>query len=233
MNLREFLEQRERELLLEIGKLQKALAPKEAELAEVRRAKAALGMTSMASEVAGDLAADEALLRSVSIGRVDELKRTLEEARADAQVAMAKPAESAAIRNAARVLVSSRNSGLTMKQLVTKALAQHFDKGASSRQLLEFFRDAWGRNIERTSLNPQLFRLYQDGIIGRVEGTKEWYLIPEERRGRKPYKRVSTRMSCGQIDRYETTVWLLPDEVTPNDEPLSEKTVAEPNLDED
>ena len=93
MNLREFLEQRERELLLEIGKLQKALAPKEAELAEVRRAKAALGMTSMASEVAGDLAADEALLRSVSIGRVDELKRTLEEARADAQVAMAKPAE--------------------------------------------------------------------------------------------------------------------------------------------
>jgi hypothetical protein len=44
MNLRTFLEDRERELVKEIDQLHAKLSPLEAELAEVRRAKAALGL---------------------------------------------------------------------------------------------------------------------------------------------------------------------------------------------
>jgi hypothetical protein len=42
--LRDFVERRERELTLQIGALKSQIAPKETELAEIRRTKAALGM---------------------------------------------------------------------------------------------------------------------------------------------------------------------------------------------
>jgi hypothetical protein len=44
MNLREFLEQREKELTEQIAELHGKVAPLEAELAELRRTKAAIGM---------------------------------------------------------------------------------------------------------------------------------------------------------------------------------------------
>jgi hypothetical protein len=66
---------------------------------------------------------------------------------------------------------------LTMKELVVKALNEHFVHGATTKQLIQFFRDAWSRIIERTNLSPQLSRLYQEGTIGRASGRKEWHLM--------------------------------------------------------
>lgn len=55
---------------------------------------------------------------------------------------------------------------LTIKALVRKALDEQFERGATANELLEFFRDAWGRSdIVRTSLSPQLSRLKQDGEL--------------------------------------------------------------------
>lgn len=62
----------------------------------------------------------------------------------------------------------------TFKQLVVKALRDHFPEGATANQLLEFFRREWGREIMRTSLSPQLSRLKDDNLIER-EG-KTWHL---------------------------------------------------------
>jgi hypothetical protein len=64
---------------------------------------------------------------------------------------------------------------LTMKQLITKALMEHFLSGATAKQLREFFRDAWARNIDRASLSPQLSRLRSDKIIDRDGNV--WFLI--------------------------------------------------------
>ena len=50
MKLREFLENREHELVREIDECHGKLAPLEAELAEVRRAKGALGMPPRRSQ---------------------------------------------------------------------------------------------------------------------------------------------------------------------------------------
>jgi len=40
-----------------------------------------------------------------------------------------------------------------------KALSEQFQHGATTKQLVNFFKDAWGRDIERTNLSPQLSRL--------------------------------------------------------------------------
>lgn len=67
---------------------------------------------------------------------------------------------------------------LTMKQLVRKALDEHFVNGATATELLEFFRNAWGRNdVVRTSLSPQLSRLKGEGLI--VLQGKHWMLASQ------------------------------------------------------
>ena len=97
-----------------------------------------------------------------------------------------------------------------MKQLVVKALEERFRLGATTRQLIEFFQDAWGRKIERTNLSPQLSRLYQDGEIGRIRSTRGWFLIQRSGIvvGFRPY------LDRGRI------IWKGPETATDQDEPL-------------
>jgi hypothetical protein len=65
---------------------------------------------------------------------------------------------------------------LTLKNLVIKALKEHFPKGADANQLVEFFHNSWGRtDVMRSSLSPQLSRLKVDKVLdlnGRV-----WTLV--------------------------------------------------------
>ena len=62
----------------------------------------------------------------------------------------------------------------TYKQLVVKALAEHFENGATANELLDFFKREWGREVLRTSLSPQLSRLKNDNLI-ELEG-RTWHL---------------------------------------------------------
>lgn len=69
--------------------------------------------------------------------------------------------------------------GLTMKQLVVKALKEHLLDGATANGLLDFFAREWGRDeIMRTSLSPQLSRLKDEGTI-RLNG-KVWHYNHDE-----------------------------------------------------
>jgi hypothetical protein len=63
---------------------------------------------------------------------------------------------------------------LTLKQLILKALTEHFVDGATAIQMLDFFARQWGRQEMRTSLSPQLSRLKEEGKI-KLEG-KIWTL---------------------------------------------------------
>ncbi len=66
-------------------------------------------------------------------------------------------------------------SKLTMKQLATKALSEHFRNGATANELLELFHKVWGRNdVLRESLSPQLSRLNKEGKLN-YDG-KRWHL---------------------------------------------------------
>lgn len=166
MNLREFLETRERELVTEINDLHGKLAPLEAELAEVRRARGALGIPL-------------APIGALGIGLINStpsaaLLSLLNEAadRATNIRRLIPGLGTQSLGSGQRVPVS-HYADMTMKQLVVKALSEHFPEGATTRQLLDFFRDAWGRNIERTNLSPQLFRLFRDRVISRNILTRE------------------------------------------------------------
>lgn len=129
------------------SKLRDQLAPIEKDLADIRRAKAALGMNTSQSPLT-DLIVHfatkkldaKALAAQTLAGGYDPFER------------------------------------LTIKGLVIKALDEHFREGATTQQLLDFFRDAWGRNVERASLSPQLSRLQSDGAITRLG--ELWKILP-------------------------------------------------------
>jgi hypothetical protein len=62
-----------------------------------------------------------------------------------------------------------------MKQLVLKALEEHFPNGATAIQLIDFFHNAWGRtDVIRSSLSPQLSRLKVEKDI--ILSGKTWTL---------------------------------------------------------
>jgi hypothetical protein len=140
-SMRELLTRREAELVQRATELREQLAPIEQDLADIRRAKAVLGM-----EVSPK---PRSRLHSIN-------------------------AQDKAIDG------DFPYSRLTIKGLAVKALDDHFrGAGATTQELLNFFREAWGRDdIDRASLSAQLSRLnLDDGAIVRC-GTK-WLLVPE------------------------------------------------------
>ncbi len=69
-------------------------------------------------------------------------------------------------------------NGLTLKQLTVRALQDNFPAGASAGQLLDAFKNAYGREVERSSLSPQLSRLKDAGVI-ELDG-RLWRLARKE-----------------------------------------------------
>jgi hypothetical protein len=186
-SLRTFLDRREKQLTEDIAARHSELAPMEAELAEVRRAKGALGIPqvvqlsarsgSMAmAGVDGALPDSPLTLRSREQDHEVAVQIATERHRHPAAVTGVLTLQEDADHSSGHGVVSpSPYEHLTMKQLIMKALTEHFQSGATAKQFREFFRDAWARNIDRASLSPQLSRLRSDKIIDR-EGNV-WFLI--------------------------------------------------------
>lgn len=74
-----------------------------------------------------------------------------------------------------KVSKTSSPSDMTLKQMVVLALREQFPNGATAKELLQFFKNAWGRDVQRPSLSPQLSRLKEDRIIDRKG--KVWSLV--------------------------------------------------------
>lgn len=169
-DLRSFLEKREIELLDsmqrirgEITRQQMLLVPLEAELSEIRRCKASIGI---AAQPAGGIGAVRfAYVGTGGIGghilNVDTLPRF----------------ETTATVPASGVVAYD---DLTLKQLILKALIQHFPQnGATRSDLVAFFRAAWGREVQPNSLSPQLSRLASEGMIMYRDEDHRWELTSD------------------------------------------------------
>jgi hypothetical protein len=159
--LRHFLAQHEEDLTAQINEIRINLMPLEAEFAEVRGAKVAIGLTQAYSGFKRLAAA---------LGEFQQ--------RAQQANIITLPSEPAEQTNNELIMLPAESpySHLTMKQLVVKVLQEHFHNGATTRQMLDFFRHAWGRDIARTNLSPQLSRLFHDQIIGRRDD-HIWFLL--------------------------------------------------------
>lgn len=153
-SLRRLLDEYERDILMRIDPVRKELGLLERQLADVRKARNAIAHEGTTSAT---VAAAQFEYRMI-----ERLRRPVFHGGGETVETAERP-------------VSSPYAKLTMKQLVRKALDEHFENGATASQLLDFFRDAWGRNdIVRSSLSPQLSRLKGEGVI-RLDG-KTWHL---------------------------------------------------------
>jgi hypothetical protein len=229
-NFRDYLEDRERTLTEQLAERKRRVIPAEAELAEIRQAKDALGAN--ASGAPGLLTMNG--LRQYLEARELELQGFIHEA-ADSQEAVHN--ELAEIRKVKATVGMLHTNGseigsdavgdplwktvpeavggipyqsMTIGDLVIKALKEHFKNGAPIGAMVEFFRDKWGREIDRPSLSPQLSRLYRRDVVGRIRSTQGWFLIQPETRiqGQRPY------LHQGSI------VWMEPAQTTDQHEPL-------------
>lgn len=146
VNVRRFLDDHEQTLLERLVELRSEIVPLEQELLEVRLAKAALRREAPGAEQHRLALASPGTLKvhdAVSSSSVSHIEMGHD-----------------AIR--------SPYSRLTIKELVRKALAEHFEHGATANELIDLFENVWGRaEIARTSLSPQLSRLKNEGVVFR------------------------------------------------------------------
>jgi hypothetical protein len=137
--LHEYLYRRHHDLTREMEAIKNALAPKDRELAEIRKATA----------------------------KLEEL------------AALPSPLFSAAAPALQTTPEGGAGTGRTIKQLIIEALFAHFNDGATGVELRDYFLTVHGRDIDRTSISPQLTRLREEGIVEQMTGPDEgkWKLV--------------------------------------------------------
>lgn len=178
-SVRQLLDDAESDILMRMDPVRKELNILERELADVRKAKNAINSDGLASTV----------VRVIGIGDMRSVSPKFYGG-GEARDLTPPP---------------SPYAKLTMKQLVRKALDEHFTNGATANELLDFFRNAWGRNdVVRTSLSPQLSRLKRDGAI-KLDGMT-WRLASEDGSGDLLRRNENEAPNGGAVGASETAL---------------------------
>jgi hypothetical protein len=162
----QFLDRRERELTAQISALNGQIAPKEAELLQVRRVKAALKL-------------DADLSKSLS----GETEPT-------ANHPVVSFDYDAALTNVIGGRSMPPYHTMTIKELVIQALLDHFPLGAAAALIREFIRDAYSRGIEPSSLRAQMHRLKADKILQHDAAKDIWDFATGKRALYDTYRQV-------------------------------------------
>lgn len=161
-SVREILDDHIANIMAQLDPAREHVVMLERELAEARRAKAAIVSPAASTLLEPNL--NRLLQAHEARVRVRDRERLVHYG-GDAVMRDIRPPASPYLR-------------LTMKQLVRKALSEHFINGATANELLDHFRDVYGRSdVVRTSLSPQLSRLKQEGDV--ILRGKRWYLAGE------------------------------------------------------
>jgi hypothetical protein len=161
-NLYEFLERRERELTHQIVGLKGQLARIQGELAQ------RIHELSKVRQMRGTVASKD---DAASFGRCDAL------AASSPTDPLAPDYEKFTL---GRLLSLARSPGpkpyaeMTIKELIIRALIDHFPNGSTTIEIRDFIQDAYGRNILPSSIRPQMHRLKADGVLGHEQSTDTW-----------------------------------------------------------
>jgi hypothetical protein len=146
--LPDYLKRRERELVQQTAALRGMLAPKEKELAEVRQAMQVVGVQrSYTDELNTFLDPDEKNPYGGGTPNQNPYQLLSEMA---GQAGTPLP-----------LLVES----MTIKEMILRALSDHFHDGATPTELREYMRAAYSRDVDRNSISPQLARLRDEGHV--------------------------------------------------------------------
>jgi hypothetical protein len=190
--LEQFLDRREKELLARVSVLRGQLYPAEAELAQIQQMKAVIGGgTSCASAGANLLlpqrnsnalmepgVAPSTVLGSVAAVGVLGANTTI------SQLSLA---------------INPRFATATIKELVIQALLDGFPKGATMMQIRDFIRAGYGREIQPSSLRPQMHRLKADEILGQDPSTDTWNFRDGKRHLYAMYDHPTSRRAMKEL----------------------------------
>jgi hypothetical protein len=161
-----YLTRRERELVQRSASIRGQLVPVERELAEVRKAMDALGL-SHGSDLT-DLMATAAAQQPAPQSALQALQQT------NSNASVGQSALETVTAATAKAITEAA-SLLTIKQMILAALQDHFHDGASPTELSEYMQNAYAREVDRNSISPQLARLREEGMLNLHEGGK-WKL---------------------------------------------------------
>jgi hypothetical protein len=162
--LSDYLKRRERELVQQTAALRGMLIPKEQELANVRQAMEAVG---------------------IKRSYVEQLQPFLDQEQ-DEQV---QPMHGLLHSESHPGILNSgpfpwelgnplRMESLTIKEMILRALNEHFHLGATPSELSDYMRNAYGRDVDRNSISPQLTRLRDEGLVQNTNAlTGKWEIV--------------------------------------------------------
>jgi hypothetical protein len=143
----ESLQRKERELIQRISAVRGALAPLEHQLEQVRKAMTAIGLTT-GQDVLGMLRSAAPTTDGFTVTTFPDLPQTNH----NALFGLA-------------ALGASKDHPLTIKQMIVYGLRDHFHNGASPVELRDYLHTAYGREVDRNSISPQLARLREEGRV--------------------------------------------------------------------
>jgi hypothetical protein len=162
----QFLDRRERELTAQISALNGQLAPKEAELLQIKRVRAALNLVTDLSKSMSSEAEPTANQQTASFNYEAALTRVIGGRSMPGYQAM------------------------TIKELLIQALLDHFPLGGTAAAIREFIKDAYGKGIEPNSMRTQMHRLKVDKIL-QHDATKDiWDFATGKRALYDTYRQV-------------------------------------------
>ena len=139
-----YLKRRERELIQQTAAIRGMLIPKEKQLEQIRQAMQAIGIQPSYTE---------------------QLKPFMDQTQVDLDQVVA-----SALGNTPLPLLAE---ALTIKEMILRALKDHFHGGATPSELRDYMRTAYGRDVDRNSISPQLARLRDEGIVKNANTSKE------------------------------------------------------------
>jgi hypothetical protein len=153
--IEQFLDRRERDLIAKATALRSQLAPVEAELIKIQRARASLPPRSGLVLKSPQFAEQTNVLRSTSLSDL-----------VDPQTA----SSLASISD----LVASTFATRSIKDLIIQALLDAYPNGATIADLRHFIHNGYGREIGLGSLRTQIHRLKHAGILQQEQYSDLW-----------------------------------------------------------
>lgn len=155
--LSDYLKRRERELVQQTAAIRGTLAQKERELEQLWQAMKAIGiqrsyveqLKPFLDQVGESLAMDDGLLNPTETCPRNILLAPLPWENPLAQAPQ------------------------TIKEMILRALNDHFHQGATPSELRDYFKTAYGKEIDRNSISPQLARLREERLVQNTNALNE------------------------------------------------------------
>lgn len=195
----QFLHRRRNSLVAQIAALKGQIGPKEAELAQIDQMLGLLpepATTQLAayletvypSQENADLAASVDRAKAAMVEYITPIGQAAEVARVAILNALHPPDNPI-----------DRYSRMTIKELVIQALIDHFPEGARTQQIRTFIKEGYGREIEQSSLRPQLHRLKADHILYFRPENEVWNIDPRKRGLYSIYNHPTSRAAMKEL----------------------------------